>query len=102
METMLLAEASDRRKHPQLKPYRYMTLEEALKLTPGDRVSFRDNVGQVRYVTVNGKVRTWKRTPDRVEVHAKYGLYQYAMFYHRSGVITTGSATLVVPCEVTQ
>ena len=29
---------------------------------------------------INGKVRTWKRNPSRVEVPVKYGLYEYATF----------------------
>lgn len=33
--------------------------------------------GLSRTVKVNGKVRTWKRDPNRVEVPYKYGLYEY-------------------------
>jgi len=37
----------------------------------------RDRKGKARQVKVNGKVRTWKRDPNRVEVPFKYGLYEY-------------------------
>jgi hypothetical protein len=39
-----------------------------------------DDRGQQRRVKVNGKVRTWKRYPSRVEVPFKYGLYEYGIF----------------------
>lgn len=34
--------------------------------------------GDARQVKVNGKVRTWKRDLNRIEVPIKYGLYEYA------------------------
>lgn len=37
----------------------------------------RDLRGNARTVKVNGKVRTWKRDPNRIEVPCKYGLYEY-------------------------
>ena len=36
-----------------------------------------DRYGHWRTVKVNGKVRTWKRDPGRIEVPCKYGLYEY-------------------------
>ena len=36
--------------------------------------------GQSRTVKVNGRVRTWKRDPNRIEVPYKYGLYEYGTF----------------------
>ncbi len=36
------------------------------------------NSGDARRVKVNGKVRRWKREPDRIEIPVKYGLYEYA------------------------
>ena len=36
--------------------------------------------GVSRTVKVNGKVRTWKRDPNRIAVPYKYGLYEYGTF----------------------
>ena len=36
-----------------------------------------DRNGHWRTVKVNGKVRTWKKDPTRIEVPCKYGLYEY-------------------------
>ena len=33
--------------------------------------------GDARRLTVNGKVRRWKRDRNRIEVPVKYGLYEY-------------------------
>jgi hypothetical protein len=33
-----------------------------------------------REMKINGKVRRWKRDPDRVEIPTKYGLYEYFTF----------------------
>jgi len=59
---------------------RSMTKEEILALTPGKRVHLRLNDGRIGSAKVNGKVRTWKRDPSRVEVPLKYGLYEYCTF----------------------
>ena len=57
--------------------FRVMTREEVLALLPGERVWFLTLGGDARQLKVNGKVRTWKRNPDRIEVPVKYGLYEY-------------------------
>lgn len=59
---------------------RTMTLDEVKALRPGQRVMFLDNNGRVRGLTINGRPRTWKRDPSRVEVPVKYGLYEYGTF----------------------
>lgn len=41
---------------------------------------FKTMHGEARQVKVNGKVRTWKRDPNRIEVPVKYGLREYATF----------------------
>jgi len=41
---------------------------------------FHSNDGTARRIKVNGKVRTWKRDKNRVEVPVKYGLYEYGTF----------------------
>lgn len=38
------------------------------------------NDGKARRVKVNGKVRTWKRDSNRIEIPIEYGLYEYATF----------------------
>ena len=35
--------------------------------------------GDARQAKVNGRVRTWKRDPDRVEIPIKYGMYEYGI-----------------------
>lgn len=57
---------------------RRMTLEEVKALRPGQRVDFIANDGQLRQLTINGNVQTWKRDAQRVEVPVKYGMYEYA------------------------
>lgn len=52
-----------------------ITLEQAKALT------YRDVLHTDRDCTrwrVNGKVKRWKRDPDRVLIPVKYGLYGYA------------------------
>lgn len=36
--------------------------------------------GDARQVKINGRVRTWKRDKNRIEIPIKYGLYEYAVF----------------------
>lgn len=48
-----------------------------------DRITFLSTDGTSRTCKVNGKVRTWKRDPNRVEVPIKYGLYEYGTFEAR-------------------
>ena len=40
-------------------------------------IELKDKQGRWRTVKVNGKVRTWKRDSERIEVPCKYGLYEY-------------------------
>ena len=50
-----------------------LTLEEAKQLKPGDIL--HDERGK-RW-KVNGQVKRWKRSPDRIRVPLKHGLYAY-------------------------
>jgi len=50
-----------------------ITLEQAKNLQYGDYVIDRRG----KKYKVNGKVKTWKRNPNRVRVPLKYGLYTY-------------------------
>jgi len=57
-----------------------ITLEQAKALRFGD-IIHEDGAsnadGSCRRWRVNGKVKTWKRSPGRVQVPLKYGLYKY-------------------------
>ena len=50
-----------------------ITLEDAKQLKPGDILHDRD---KARW-KVNGQVKRWKRSPDRIRVPLKHGLYCY-------------------------
>ena len=57
-----------------------MTLLEAKNLKSGDIVEHFKNKnadGTPQRWKVNGKVKTWKRSPERVRVPLKHGLYAY-------------------------
>lgn len=54
-----------------------MTTQEAKRLTVGTVLyhkTYRNADGTPMRWRVNGKVRTWKKTPDRIQVPIKYGL----------------------------
>lgn len=78
-------------------PYRALTPTEAKLLQYGQRIPFRDKQGQVREIKVNGAPKTWKRSPDRVEVPCKYGMYEYATFEAVDGkMIVLGSGVMLL------
>lgn len=57
-----------------------LTLAQVKALKHGTIVydkNFNNADGTPKRWRVNGKVRTWKRSPDRVEVPIKCGLYQF-------------------------
>lgn len=56
---------------------RRMTLEELKSLRYGQGVPFIAEDGTVVFATVNGNLKTWKRSPNRVRVPWKYGMYEY-------------------------
>ena len=63
-------------------PFRSLTLEEAKSLRSGVEVCHRTQKQGGRKPVpqrwrVNGKPKTWKRDPSRVEVPLKHGLYSY-------------------------
>lgn len=72
---------SDRTKEPALLNWRGMTDAEILKLRYGDHVHvILNNNNGVGSVKINGKVRIWKRNPERIEVPVKWGLREFAVF----------------------
>lgn len=57
-----------------------ITLEQAKNLQHGTvlhHVSNRNADGTPQRWRVNGKVKTWKRNPGRVQVPIKHGLYNH-------------------------
>lgn len=57
-----------------------ITLEQAKNLKYGDilyHVKNKNSDGTPQRWKVNGKVKTWKRSPERVRVPLKHGLYRY-------------------------
>jgi hypothetical protein len=74
---MLLKLNSDKRKNPEMKEYRSITLEEAKNLDSVSHCLVLLNNGNVGTVKINGKVKRWKREIDRIEIPIKYGLYEY-------------------------
>lgn len=57
-----------------------ITLAQAKALYKGQilyHVHNRNADGSPQRWKVNGQVKTWKRSPDRVEIPLKHGLYSY-------------------------
>ena len=77
---MKLSYQSDRKKNPDKHEFRTLTDSEILNLRYGTRQPVILSSGNVGEVKINGKVRTWKRDAERIEVPVKYGLYEYAVF----------------------
>lgn len=63
-----------------------ITIEQAKQLTYGDyiysnRFTNASNEHPIRW-RVNGKVKRWKRDPDRLQIPVKHGLYDHAYLCH--------------------
>lgn len=57
-----------------------ITLQEAKNLKHGDILYHTNNKnadGSKQRWRVNGKVKIWKRNPEKVKVPLKYGMYRY-------------------------
>jgi hypothetical protein len=68
---------------------RPITLDEIKSLQSGERVDFvSDSDGHLRTLTINGAVKRWVRSPDRVRVSVKYGLYEHARFEAADALVT--------------
>lgn len=78
MQTLMLQDGYA--KQPSIRAFRPMTRAEVLSLTNGQHAWFIANDGKARQIKINGKVRTFKRDSNRVEVPVKYGLYEYHTF----------------------
>jgi hypothetical protein len=65
-----------KKKNPEFKDYRPITLDEAKGLHYGDHCQVLLNNGRAGTVKINGRVKRWKRDTDRIEIPVKYGLYE--------------------------
>lgn len=57
-----------------------ITLQQAKSLQYGDilyRITNKNADGTPQRWKVNGQVKTWKRSPEKVKVPIKHGLYSY-------------------------
>ena len=64
-----------------------ITLEQAKNLQIGDTLldgQDRNKKGEPAKWRVNGKVKIWKRSPGRVRVPLKHGLYSYRYLTERN------------------
>ncbi len=84
MNTITVSTTYDKRKNPQPITLRPITLEEAKRLDdPGSNLGQLWAIltnGKAGHIRRNGKVKRWKRNPNRLEVSFKYGLYENARF----------------------
>lgn len=93
---MKLIDGYDRRKNPAKLDFRPMTVTEAKCLCAGDRVWFKALDGTARQLKVNGQPKVWKTDPKRVEVPAKYGMYEYTRFSNHGGVMATDDRKKII------
>ena len=96
----------DRTKHPASIRVRDITKAETLALTGHAKMIAND--GKLRDIKINGKVRTWKTNPSRIEVPCKYGMYECATFHWTDGIgdipsgLVTDVARIVVVLDETE
>lgn len=66
---------------PKQKP---ITFEEAKELKVGTilyHTKHRNRDGSAQKWKVNGKVKTWKRNPDKIQIPVKHGMYSFGYIY---------------------
>lgn len=82
-DTFELIINGDRRKNPEKGIFRSMTFEEIKALTYNDHPWTKLNNNKAGQCKVNGKIRTWVRDTERIEVPCKYGMYECYTFTRR-------------------
>lgn len=93
-ETLTLSDGYDRRKtKKRVASFRRMTIKEAKELTSGQSCKAQAHRDSVKDVKVNGKPKIWKRSPNRVKVPLKYGLYEYPTAWN---ILDTGEMNVLV------
>jgi hypothetical protein len=75
-EVVHLAIAGSRVKKPITIAMRRLTEPEVLALGAGT-YDFIGNDGKLRSIRITS-VKRWKREPKRIEIHVKYGMYEFA------------------------
>lgn len=93
---MQLVNGYDRRVRPERAEFRPLDLAEGKALDYRRTVYFRAMDGTARECRVNGKVRTWKRDANRVEIPCKYGLRECATFAWNGREFATSSGTILL------
>jgi len=81
-----------------------ITLEQAKALEKGNtvyHVTNRNTDGTAQRWTVNGKVKTWKRDPSRVEIPIKSGMYGFDYLTENDlDLVSLEDMTLYVESEI--
>ena len=65
---------SDKRKNPEQVEYEVLTFGECKGL--GGHCHILDRQGKIANVKITS-VKTWKTRPNEIEIHCKFGLYEY-------------------------
>ena len=65
---------SDKRKNPESVEYEVLTFAECKALS--GHAYILDRQGKIANVKITS-VKTWKTRPNEIEVHCKFGLYEY-------------------------
>lgn len=97
---MKLRRRSDNRSTVQtVADFRCATREDVLR--PGFEPRFAmDQAGKAANIRRSGKIRTWKRSPDRIEIPCKFGMYDSATFELGShGAFATNSGWVLLVME---
>lgn len=74
-EKVLLPDHYNQTLNPHKEEWERYTRTEVLALKAGQEVHFITNQGKVARAKLTGKVRTWKKDENRVEVPLKFGMY---------------------------
>lgn len=65
---------SDRKKSPTMYEIRELTFDELKRLS--NHAYILDQAGQIANVKITS-VKSWKTRPNNLDIHCKYGLYDY-------------------------
>lgn len=75
--TLIVFRQGDRKENPTPVSVRFMTRDEVLAVSSNSHVKYLLNSGRMGDVKINGAVKRWVRSPDRVEIPVKYGMYEH-------------------------
>lgn len=67
---------SDRKKNPTMINVENLTWDELKSLSSGRSIHILDQFGKLATVKITS-IKTRKRRPYDIEIHVKYGLYEY-------------------------